>query len=220
MIGTSKILAVMICCFVLLIGASAQAGLLAGNLLAYNDGNGPLLGAWTGTSPFASDGLQGYVDWAVFTRNNFEILTGGGGGYISPNNELVYAHQIFTTGPIVGAIGMDITLDGHPAGNGGSFSSLGITGVPAVFAYADPTIASFILNNETDALTPSEGLAYSSPNRPQLTGIATLIDGGQSAEGVSFIGIPSENAIPEPATWFMASLASILLGIIRRGRRG
>lgn len=218
MVGASKLIVTLACCLVLFCGVAAHAGLLAGNPLAYNDGNGPLAGAWTGSSPFSSGGLVGFVDWAVFTRANFNLLTGGGGGYASPSNELVYAHQIFTSDPVIGAIGMDIPLAGNPAGNAGSFSSLGITGVPAVLAFADSTIASWTLANETDALTPSEGLAYSSRNRPQLSGFPNMIDGGQSAVGVLPLAVPGDVVIPEPASLVMASLAGLLVVLVGRQR--
>ena len=219
MIGTSKILAVITCCFVLFVGTETHAGILAGNPFAYNDGNGPSLGAWSGSSPFSNSGLTGTVDWAVFTSGAFNALFGGG-GYIPPAGELVYAHQIFTTGLTVGASGMDINLAGNPAGNGGSFSAGGVAGVPAVFAFADPSLATFILSTETTAATPSEGLVYSSPNRPQLTGKPFLVDGGLSAEGSLPIGIPGSNPIPEPASWLIWSMASVVLLGIRRMRRG
>jgi hypothetical protein len=210
----------MSCCIVLLVGGSAHAGVLNGNLLAYDDNTGPGPGgSWSGTSPFASDGLQGYVDWAVFTEANFNLLFGGG-GYTPTPGELVYTHQIFTTGPLVGATGMSIFLEGYPAGNGGSFDAGGVSGVDAATATADPFLADYVLVAETDPLTPSDGLAYSSPNRPQWTGLFGIIDGGQSAEGILPVGIPSANVIPEPASWLIASLVSVWLLLVRPVRRG
>ena len=223
MIATSRILAVIICCFVLLIGATAQAGILAVHPAAYSDGNGPAGGAWRGTAPFANGDLAGTVDWAVFTANAFNVFFGGG-GYVPTPGELVYTHQIFTTDaipPIVGASGMSIALPGNPAGNGGGFSAGGVTGVPVALAFADPSIADWSLTVETDAVTPSEGLAYSSTNRPQLTGVPVVVDGGVSAATILHVGIPGPNAIPEPGTFIMASVATLLLLLIdRRSRRG
>jgi hypothetical protein len=218
MIRTSTIFAVMSCCFVLLIGASAEAGLLAVHPLAYNDGNGPAGGAWRGSSPFVNDGLSGTVDWAVFTASAFNSLPGLS-GYTATAGELVYAHQIFTAGTL-GATQMDIVLAGNPAGDGGSFTATGISGVSAFFAFADSVGATWLLDAETDTLTPSEGLVYSSPNRPQLTGIPTLLDGGVSAAGSLPIGIPGPNPIPEPAAWFLASIATTIWFLFRGGRRG
>lgn len=221
MIGTSKLLAVIACCFVLLVGSAAHAGILAVHPLAYNNGSGPSGGAWRGTSPYINDGLNGTVDWAVFTRGAFDLAFPGN-GYVSPANELVYAHQIFSAGPLIGSTGMDIALDGNPAGNGGSYSVSGIplTEVPAVFAFADPDLATWILAAETDPVTPSEGLVYSSPNIPQLTGIPIVVDGGLSADGELPIGIPSDTPIPEPTTWIIASLATAAFFAYGRGRRG
>jgi hypothetical protein len=220
MIATSRISAVIICCFVLLIGATAQAGILALHAGAYNDGNGPAGGAWRGTAPFANSDLAGTVDWAVFTAADFNFYFGGG-GYI-PTAALVYTHQIFTTDilpPIVGASGMSIALPGNPAGNAGGFSAGGVTGVPVALAFADPSIADWSLTGETDALTPSEGLAYSSSHVPQLTGVPVVVDGGLSAATILEVGIPSSIPIPEPTTFFMASFATLLLLTEWRRRR-
>jgi hypothetical protein len=236
MIGTSKILAVITCCFALLVGATAQAGYLAGNPFAYNDGLGPLAGAWTGSAPFVNDGLQGSVDWAVFTATTFNTLFGDG-AYVAPAGELVYAHQINTLNPplgdpnplvLLGATGMQITLAGNPAGNGGSFSSAGptglpiddVTGVPAFITAVSPVLATFGLIDETDITNPSEGLVYSSPNRPQLTGVPIIADGGVSAATSIPIGIPSSIPIPEPTTGLIASMVTGLLFAFRRVRRG
>lgn len=221
MIATSRILAVIICCFVILFGATAEAGVLAAHPSAYNDGMGPAGGAWRGTAPFANGDLAGTVDWAVFTAATFNTVFAGG-GYVAPAGELVYTHQIFTTDtipPIIGASGMSIALPGNPAGNGGGFSAGGVTGVPVFLAYADSWIADWSLTDETDALTPSEGLAYSSTNSPQLTGVPVVVDGGTSAATILPLGIPGPNTIPEPTTLIMASAAVVLLLIDRRGRR-
>jgi hypothetical protein len=160
--------------------------------------------------------LTGTVDWAVFTAATFNSLPGVS-GYVAPAGELVYAHQIFTTGTL-GATQMDIVLAGNPAGNGGSFTATGITGVPVFFAFADPNGATWLLDAETNP--SSEGLVYSSPNRPQWTGIPTLLDGGVSASTSLPVGIPGPNPIPEPATWFMASMATLIWFVFRGGRRG
>lgn len=222
MIATSRKLAVIVCCFVLLMGVTAQAGVLATHPDAYNDGSGPAGGAWRGTAPFANGSLAGTVDWAVFTASVFNTDFAGG-GYVAPAGELVYTHQIFTTDtdpPIVGASGMSIALLGYPAGNGGGFSAGGVTGVPVALAYADPMIADWSLTDETDALTPSEGLAYSSTNAPQLTGVPVVVDGGTSAATVLPLGIPGPNTIPEPGTLILAAVATVFLLTDRRGRRG
>jgi hypothetical protein len=197
---------------------TAQAGILAGNLSAYDDNNGPGPGgSWSGSSPFINGEFSGYIDWAVFTASTFNALFGGG-GYTPPSGELVYAHQVFSTGPVVGVSGMDIFLSG-PAGNGGSFSAGGVSGVPAVFAYADSTLATYTLATETNPLTPSEGLVYSSPNRPQQTGIPIVVDGGSSASGELPIGVPGSNPIPEPATCFSVLTAALWLFAGWRTRR-
>ena len=216
MVIRTKLLAALACAILLLSGRSVDAGLLAGNPFAFNDGNGPLAGAWTGTTPFSNAGLTGTIDWAVFSAATFNAQFGGG-GYIPPAGQLVYAHQIFTTGPAVGVSGMDIMLAGNPAGNGGSFSSGGVAGVTAAFASATPLLASFILTGETNLLNPSQGLVYASPNPPQLTGLPFVVDGGLSASAILPIGIPGR-LIPEPATGLVAAAAGFVLLVGRRRR--
>jgi hypothetical protein len=112
---------------------------------------------------------------------------------------------------------MDITLAGYPAGNGGSFTATGIGGVPATFTYADPFLASFILSTETNAVTPSDGLVFSSPNPPQLTGVPVVVDGGTSASTTLPVAIPGQ--IPEPAALLTASIAAFAWSMFRRTRR-
>jgi hypothetical protein len=220
MLRIHHVLASCVYSFVIIIASAADAGILAVHPSAYNNGSGPSGGAWRGTSPFVNDGLNGTVDWAVFTRASFDAAFPGN-GYVSPANQLVYAHQIITAGPVVGSTGMDIGLAGNPAGNGGSYSISGIpfTEVPAIAAFTDPNLASWVLATETDPLTPSEGLVYSSPNVPQLTGIPDLVDGGLSASGELPIGIPSDSPVPEPAAAIMASVGTLLLFGCRRGGR-
>jgi hypothetical protein len=222
MIATLKTLTAAACCIVLICGATAQAGILAVHPFAYNDGLGPSGGAWRGTAPFANGDLSGTVDWAVFTANAFNLVFAGG-GYVAPAGELVYTHQIFTTDaipPVVGASGMSIALPGNPAGNGGGFSAGGVAGVPVDLAFADPSIADWSLMFETDAATPSEGLVYSSPNRPQLTGVPVVVDGGVSAATILPLGVPGPDVVPEPATVVMASIMTVLVLSNRRRNRG
>lgn len=216
MLRTSTVFAYLVGCAIALAAATSSAGLLATNPLAYNDGNGPLAGAWSGTAPFVNGGLSGTVDWAVFTDTNFNLIPGVA-GFAAPPGEFVYTYQIFTTGPLIGASGMDVPLAGFPAGNGGSFTALGISGVPAAFAFADPSIAQFVLVQETDLATPSDGLAYASPNPPQLSGVPVVIDGGTSAETLLPVGIPGQ--IPEPTTLLTASIAALAWSLFRRMRR-
>jgi hypothetical protein len=220
MVVRTKILAVMACALILFAGSTANAGVLAGNALAYNNGLGPLAGAWTGTAPFANDGLNGTIDWAVFTSATFNALFGGG-GYTPPANQLVYTHQIFTVGPTIGVSGMDIALAGNPVGTAGSFQSGGVAGVATAATSVIPTLASFTLVSETSIVNPSRGLAYSSPNNPMLTGFPIVVDGGLSAQTTIAIGIPGPNGgiIPEPATCLIASLAGVLLFVVRGRRR-
>jgi hypothetical protein len=216
MLRTSTVFACLVSCVIALVATTSNAGLLVGNPLAYNDGNGPFAGAWSGTAPFVNGGLVGTVDWAVFEDTDFSSIPGVA-GYAPPAGEFVYAYQIFTTGPQIGASGMDIPLDGFPAGNAGSFTATGIGGVPTSFAFADQSLATFILATETDPLTPSDGLAYASPNPPQLTGIPTVVDGGTSATTIVAVAIPGQ--IPEPAALLTASIATLAWSMFRRTRR-
>lgn len=214
MLRTSTVFASLVGSVFALVATSSSAGLLATHPLAYNDGNGPLAGAWSGTAPFASGGLVGTVDWAVFEDTDFSAIPGVA-GYAPPAGEFVYTYQIFTTGPLIGASGMDIPLAGASAGSAGSFTATGIGGVPTIFTFADSTLASFILATETDPLTPSDGLAYASPSPPQLTGIPTVVDGGTSATTILTVAIP----VPEPTTLLIASIATFAWSMFRRTRR-
>jgi hypothetical protein len=212
-----KIFAVMACALILLACSYANAGILAVHPSAYNNGSGPAAGAWRGTTSFTNGALTGSIDWAVFTAASFNIDFAGG-GYTAPAGQLVYTHQVFSTGANIGVSQMDITLAGFPAGNAGSFAAGGVSGVDVALggAISTPTLASFTLVGETNLLTPSDGLVYASPNPPQLTGIPGVIDGGTSAQAILPIGIPG---VPEPSTMLIAGVASGLLALIRVRRR-
>jgi hypothetical protein len=216
MVVKSKIFAVMACALILSIGTAAHAGLLATHPLAFNNGSGPALGAWRGTTPFVNGALTGTVDWAVFTAANFASITGVA-GYVPPANHLVYTQQVFTTGVQIGASQLDVALSGFPVGTSGSFTATGITGLATATTSVTPLLASFTLAGETTAANPSRGLAYSSPRIPQLTGVAKVIDGGTAAFGTLLIGVPS--AVPEPSTCLIAGLASCLMFVHRGLRR-
>jgi hypothetical protein len=219
MVVRIKILAVMACALILLIGSTTHAGVLALHPNAYNNGLGPVAGRWTGTAAFANDGLTGTVDWAVFTSAQFNALFGGG-GYTPPANQLVYTHQIFTTGTI-GVSGMNIPLAGNPVGTAGGFSSGLVSGVAAASATVNTLNATFSLVGLTSPINPSQGLAYSSPNNPQLTGLPTVLDSGLSAQTIVTIGIPGQTGgiIPEPATCVVAGLAGTLFVFVCGRRR-
>src|SRR5882672_6049212 len=73
--------------FALLISTQAFAGALFNNP---NAGPPPL---FTGSTPFSSGTLSGYVDYAVFNPGQFPYA-----GYAPTAGELTYAYQIFVTG--------------------------------------------------------------------------------------------------------------------------
>lgn len=215
MIRTPKILAVMSCCFVLVLGSLANAGVLNGHALAYNDGLGPQGdGSWSGTAAYANDGLNGTVDWAVFTDDDFSSLFTG---YTPTPGGLVYTYQLFSNGNL-NASGMDIFLDGFPADNGGSFSGSGVSGSNVHSAFADAFTASYGFDGVNFGAA-TEGMAFSSPQRPQLTGVASIINGGTPADA-AFLSIPGPVAIPEPASWLIASIVTVCMLVFRRSRCG
>jgi hypothetical protein len=89
--------------------ASSQAGILSG----YPDA----FGGWTGTIPFSNAaGLNGTIDYAVFTAADYNTNFGGQG--YTPGDALVYTDQVhvgdpslFVSAEIVGIINPANTID-------------------------------------------------------------------------------------------------------------
>lgn len=199
---------------------------------AYNDGNGPENGAWYGSAPYANSTLSGSVDWAVFTPSQFTAAFGGSGSGFQPTaNELVYTYQIINAGSS-DASSLSMTLFPGPADNIGSFSTLPGT-VPTGSALNSPTAMlpfgsagwSFGATSQDPNATTipgngdsSVGLAFSSPNSPDLVWGGSLIDDGLNASTNTLLATPSDIQVivPEPSTTILLAAAAILLGLRRR----
>jgi len=182
------------------LAASAQAGALDGAAGAFNDGNGPAAGAWTGSTAFSSGvGLSGYVDWAVFGPGSFPYA-----GYTPDPGELVYAFQVFSTGAD-DAHSLTLNDPNGEMNDIGSFADL--TG-EAPISTALGTQAEW----NFDGLAAGEnstGLAFSSVKTPDsLFGIVT--NGGSFAITIP-LPVPSSNNIPEPASLALLGAGGMLM---------
>ena len=186
----------------LLFNASpAQAGPLASDLgISY-------LGAWAGSTPFATGSLTGFVEWAVYGPGAFPY---GAGGYTPTGGQLTYAYQVYVTGTAP-VSHFDVDLP-NPGNNIGSFTSFGVASPTAssIGAVAAWDFAGVGTGSNTI------GLAYSSDRIPQ-DWFGSVIDTGQSTFVVP-IPAPSSITIPEPAAVTLLCLGTVLLlpGVVRR----
>jgi hypothetical protein len=218
MLRTSlRVATVVICCVVLTSGAVSYGGALDGHILAYDNDLGPGPGgSWSGTAPFTNNGLSGTVDWAVFTAADFNTAFSGA-GYTPTANQLVYAFELLSSGT-VGATGLSLAIGGQPAGNGDDFSGGGVSGTAISSAFANNFIASYSFGSTLGGAW-TDGMAYSSKNAPELTGPASIIDGGTGTLAASFVARPSATPIPEPSTCLLTCSGMLLLLVWRRGCR-
>lgn len=203
-------------------GAAALEGPLATNPNAYTDSNNV---QWHGSTDFdddgdasglEGDGLEGNVDWAVFTSAVFNSEFPGA-GYVPPAGQMVFTYQINVAGTAP-LSSLSVGIDNEPTGSIGSFSGGGVTGVDPVGKSLSPVSANFSFLGESIPIgSSSSGLAYSSPNVPKNF-FGSVIDGGSSAIVVP-LPTPSSTAyVPEPSTAVLAGLALLLLSAVRRIR--
>jgi hypothetical protein len=196
-----------------LVAAPAFAGLL-GTGSSYNDGLGPLGGAWEGSSSFTSSNpnLYGYVDWAVFASDAFPFTddTPGPAPYglfTKTAGELIYAYQVFNGG--TDHLSMQIVFIDSYADNIGSVSDLskGLLGnAPNSMSLDAPGGAAVWGFDGIVQGDNSEGLVYCSSYSPMMADAAITIDGG--TYGYSMVQVPSAVPIPEPATFWMLIAAA------------
>lgn len=143
----------VVCCAVVSLGfeATCRAGILNGHAEAYNNISGSVV--FDNTA-----GIEGVIDYAVFTAEAFNANFGGL-GYV-PSGGLVYAMQVANTGS-VDLSRMTVNL-AHAANTIGTFDIGDVDVSSAVIAPdADWTFASPIAPGET-----SWGLAFSSWHLP------------------------------------------------------
>jgi hypothetical protein len=184
--------------------ASAVVG-LAGHPLAYNDGNGPAAGAWTGSTPFVKGTLQGYVDWAVFGPGVFPYA-----GYTPTGGELTYAYQIYETGTApLSSFAVALTDLGD---NIGTFNDLS-GNLPASSSLVSMASATWQFSGIPSGGN-SQGLAFSSVRVPQ-TLFGVVIDTGQSQYVVP-LPSPSSTSIPEPGSILALGASALMLAGRRR----
>jgi len=211
--------------FSLLLISSVNAGVLNGIAGAFNDGNGPAAGAWTGSTTYDNglafpNNLFGTIDYAVMTASDFLAafpLAGQGADPVTtlpyaPGNALVYLYQVNNQG--IFSVSAEIVGINNPADTIGQFENASGeiaadarvfgTGGNANYIFGDPLIgtgqSSFIL-------------AYSSPNAPEI-GAAITVNGGTI--GLSMVPVPGATAIPEPASLALAALGALALVVRRR----
>jgi hypothetical protein len=191
-----------------LCAATASAGALNGHAAAFNDGNGPSGGAWTGSTAFNNgQGLSGYVDWAVFGPGSFPYA-----GYTPTAGELAYSYQVFSTGSLA-TTSFSASLD-NVADSIGTFNDLlgdvptNMLLIPAQFGSATWSFAGIPISGN------SMGLVFSSIKVPKNL-FGSTIDGGT---GAIVIPLPSPDVtdVPEPATMSLLALAG--LAMLRRRR--
>jgi len=203
-----------------LFGATlASAGPLATHPLAYDDGTT----VWHGSTGFdddgdplilEGDGLEGSVDWAVFTSADFETAFPALiGQYIPPAGQLAYTYQINVAGIAV-VSSLSVGIDDEPTGTIGYFSGGGVSGkAPTSVSLAQYSANFGFVGNNVPVGSSSRGLVFSSPNVP-MDFFGSVIDGGSSAFVIP-LPSPSSIPIPEPSTLALAGLVLVLLGCRR-----
>jgi hypothetical protein len=171
-----------------------MAGPLAGHPLAFNDGNGPAGGAWTGVSTFADTVggtvhgifLSGTVEWAVFPPGVFPYP--GVTDWSPLPGQLTYAYQIYHTGPAAVDF-MRVNTSIALGSNGGAFdlgngadippSTVAFQGFGSLLHFRFDTI-------KIPPMGSSAGLAFSSDRIPLI------------GTGTGIVSAPSLNAVDDP----------------------
>jgi len=150
-------------------------------------------------------GLEGDLDFAVFTAANFNANFAGM-GYV-PGDSVVYTYQLINSSDpgtdnlsaqIVGIINAANTIGTFDIGdvNASSSSFVGLN-------------AQWLFNPEISLGETSWGLAFSSPNVP-MSGAGLTVDGGASVFLLD-IPTPSDIPIPEPTSLALLVVAGMMM---------
>ncbi|MGD9722312.1 MAG: PEP-CTERM sorting domain-containing protein [Pirellulales bacterium] len=211
-------------CALALCAAPALAGPLATAPGVYFDG----FTTWHGSSPYqgyfdppfntSPSGLSGDIDWAVWAPGTFP----GFAGYTPTLGEYVYTYQLYETGSA--PLTQNIVFTINEADNIGAFTGDAgfglIDGVApdfldlVPFSSAEWTFFSGVLSGEHTI-----GLAFSSPNPPEMSGSVQIDDGTFS---FAMVPAPGGPVIPEPGTFVLASCGLGMMSLFylrRRSRR-
>jgi hypothetical protein len=194
---------------VLVFATVASAGVLNGHTDAYN--------GWSGSVPFVSGTLTGYIDYAVFTAADFNENFAEA-GYV-PGDDAVYVYQVFNTGDAF--ISAEIVGIANPANTIGTFNDSVIEGdkdaSASVFDVSGNAVWQFFAPNNIPTDESSYGLAFSSPNAP-MSGVGVILNGGQNALQVG-LPTPSAEPIPEPCSLLLLAVGGVLVARGHRFRR-
>jgi hypothetical protein len=204
MLRTTGIWVASTCCLVLTLSETSSAGIV-GVLNGHTDA----LPGWTGTAPFDNgNGLEGSVDYAVFTAADF-LLNFAGQGYV-PGDAYVYTYQVIVSSDVgTDAVSQETVGIINAANTIGTFN---IGDVDASSATLAGTSAQWLFNPEIPLGQSSWGLAFSSPFGP-MNGVALTVDGGAS---VLLSGIPTP--APEPGSLVLLVCGGMFVFLLRPWR--
>jgi hypothetical protein len=200
-----------------LLPASAKAGVLYPNGYGYVDGSNT---TWDGTTSFSAlsadsqPDISGTVDWEVFTPAGYAAAFPTS-TYVPTAGEYVYAYQAFNVGPApLSSFSVTILTSGL-ADNIGSFQTATPAGQDGPITQ---TLGGESANwtMKVPAGDASWALTYSSPYPPTNL-FGSLVDDGNSA---FVIPLPSPNPnanTPEPSVVGMMMIAGASALIRRRG---
>jgi hypothetical protein len=223
----SRIKPVIFLCALALFAAPAFAGPLAvdTNALAGFHGSTGYQGYYDFPGTSNPSGLTGHIDYAVYTAANYPA---GFTGYVPTPGEYVYTYQIFEHVDGPAPLSQLILTIENAANNPGTFTGNGgfgnvaptnpVDDVPSNINLVGLDSIQWSFFNGVQAGHATIGLAFSSPNRPELLN-GVVIDHGT----VGFvIPLPSPGGpiIPEPSTLALASLGFVAFGLRwLRGRK-
>ena len=185
------------------VAGSGYAGIL--------DGNASALPGFTGTAAYDNTGgLNGTIDYAVFTTADFVSVFGSPAGITLTPGYAVYAYQVLNAG--TDFVSQEIVATpNNSAVDIGSFENLAGEIAPDG-AFLSPTTARWTFGNPSiQGGEDSYILVFSSPNLPTFGGSITVNGGGTAFTNVP---TPSNIPLPEPATAALLGLGG--LAMLRR----